>query len=433
MTARVNGMWDFNSYDEKTWFRFLVIKLILTVIIYFILHVVFFDKKLNYEYSSLNKDQIQFINRIYMDALDPQSSNNLGINGKDKVQQLGQQAPPINTKGASGVTVTPNNLVKPPTRTLPKPTIVNDVPSVKPITPVYLDSARKVALSARVMDYLNTVFENKLDNSQAIEIHKFIEASSPQQIITFLAATRYKIKSYFWLIGPCVYWEIVFWAIFGVLSNLLFNLGAVGSSSTTNLMNPQSQFDPTQIFGQVGKILYAPLCTLIVVLGYNYFKDQNVVDISSSKGVIVFAFIGGFYSGRLIALMDRLKDVLMPNAGTASLPTLNDVAGKIIPVVTVKVTFAGNASPDAVAVAGLTGINNATVTMRSTNDTTLYTATRSPSDPIGVFSFTGIPAGNYLVTATLVQALPNNTAVSLTGQLNGQILTPGTALLISIS
>jgi hypothetical protein len=104
-----------------------------------------------------------------------------------------------------------------------------------------------------------------------------------------------------------------------VVCSLLFNLGFVSKESTTDFTNFRSVFDSTEIPFQVAKILYAPICTLIIVLGYNYFNDENLIDISSSKGVIVFAFIGGFYSSRVIALMDRLKDVILPNSGTSDL------------------------------------------------------------------------------------------------------------------
>ncbi|MDB5008514.1 MAG: hypothetical protein JWP45_2907 [Mucilaginibacter sp.] len=439
MAARQNGMWDFASYDEKTWFRFLVLKLILTVIVYFILHVVFFNKKLNYEYSKLNQDQLQFVTRIYMDSMDPQhltpSPDELKTGaGLGVKEPTGKSNPTKNNVPVAPQPPAPAKPTLKPTQVELKQELTKQAlaPQTATLTP-HDDSVRKAALSRKTMDYLNTVFENKLDSAQSVKIQDFITSSTPQQITTFLAGTQFKISSYFWLIGPCVYWEVVFWAIFGVLSSLLFNLGVVSNNATTNLTNPQSQFDPSQIFGQVSKILYAPLCTLVVVLGYYFFKDQNIVDIGSGKGVIVFAFIGGFYSGRLIALMDRLKDVLMPNTGTSSLPTGGNVAGQAIPIVTVKVNFATTANPAAVTAASATGINSATVTMRSTNSTNTYTGTRSPNDPVGVFTFTGIPAGNYLVSATLNQTLPDNSTVTLTGQLNGQILTSGSALLVTIA
>ena len=96
-------------------------------------------------------------------------------------------------------------------------------------------------------------------------------------------------------------------------------LRAVGSNSTTDLANPATQFDSSEILGQVAKIIYVPICTLIIVLGYSLFKGQNIADIDFGKGLLVFGFIGGYYSSRVISLMDRLKDLLLPNTGTASL------------------------------------------------------------------------------------------------------------------
>src|SRR5207249_1890086 len=94
----------------------------------------------------------------------------------------------------------------------------------------------------------------------------------------------------------------------------------VGKNSTTDPQNPSSVFDSSEIPSQAARLAYAPCCTLIIVLGYNFFSNQNLPDIGSSKGIIVFAFVGGFYTSRLIALLDRLKDVLFPNSGKSELP-----------------------------------------------------------------------------------------------------------------
>ncbi|UOE50859.1 hypothetical protein MTO98_07185 [Mucilaginibacter sp. SMC90] len=81
-----------------------------------------------------------------------------------------------------------------------------------------------------------------------------------------------------------------------------------------------------------------------MILDYNYFCNQNIVDISYSKGVIVFAFVCGFYGSRVIALMDRLKEVLLPNCGTSSLPGTSPSTGANILIAALNVKVVADAT-----------------------------------------------------------------------------------------
>ncbi len=414
MSAKRNGMWDFKSYDEKTWFRFLVIKLIFCGVLYIGFHLLLSNQNYNYEYTKLNQDQMQFINSIYSNPDTPK----LQKPDTSKLQGLAKNAQtPANKTTAPPVTGTKSTLAQ----NNPNKTIKTE--------PSKSGTGNQALLCNRVMDYLENIFDGKLEHRQADSIRHFLCNSPPQEATGFLNGTRFKVVSYFWLVGPCVYWEVVFWAVFGVLSSLLFNLGVVGSNATTDLGNPQSQFDSSEIFGQVAKILYAPLCTLIVVLGYNFFKDQNIVDISSSKGVIVFAFIGGFYSSRVISLMDRLKDVLMPNSGTTSLPVTNpptNATGAAIAIVTLQLLLDHGVGPEIVTAIGAQGLNAATVQMKSVNSMTSYTGAHKAGDPAGIFTLTSVLPGNYMISADLPVTMPDKSIMHLSAQLSGPVLS-GTA------
>jgi len=431
MTAKKNGMWDFRSYDEKTWFRFLVIKVILCGIFYLGLHLLLSSHNYNYEYDKLNQDQMQFINRIYIDSINNSKPNNKPdspklVNQEKKSQTLSIQPTVATPSTPNKPTVGSTNILTPkaPLNTATK-TRTSDSKPCPCIQKILCD---------RVMEYLKNTFDDKLDSAQAVEIKCFLCKSSPQEATAFLNGTRFKVRSYFWLIGPCVYLEVIFWAVFGVLSSLLFNLGVVSSNATTDLGNPRSQFDNSEIFGQVAKILYAPICTLAVVLGYNFFKDQNIVDISSSKGVIVFAFIGGFYSSRLISLMDRLKDVLMPNSGTTSLPITNIATtptGATIDKLMVQLALDKGVDAGIVTAIGSQGLNNAIVKMTATNSSTNYSGSRQASDPTGIFTFSSVQPGNYIINADLQIALPDSSTAHLAAQLSGNVLT-GTAPIVLV-
>ena len=429
MATKRNGIWDFKSYDEKTWFKFLVLKLVLGGIIYFVLHVYLAPTQYGYEYTKLSQDQMQFINKIYIDSLAKKVSENQPLVNKPSATPPPSVAKPsvITNPAANGTGQTHPHVN--PAVTLNKPGTAS-LAAVSATKPVAIPDT---VLCAKTMNYLNNIFENKIEATQSAQVKKFLCQASPQEAPGFLNGTRFKIHSYFWLVGPCVYWEVIFWSVFGVLSSLLFNLGVVGSNSTTDLTNPKSQFDSSEIFGQVAKLLYAPLCTLVVVLGYNFFKDQNIVDISSSKGIIVFAFFGGFYSSRLISLMDRLKDVLMPVSGSSSLPTLSPpmpVPGAAIPMVTVQVKFGPTVSPAVIIAAAPTGINNSAVTMKSVTTGISVDGTRNPGDPLGLFSFANVMPGNFIVTASLTVPVPGIPPVHLNNQITGQVMSGGAPIVL---
>ncbi len=114
--------------------------------------------------------------------------------------------------------------------------------------------------------------------------------------------------SYFWLDGSYRYWEVIFWSIFGVLCSLLY--------SGTEYIR-KGQFRLKEIYVQIAKLIYTPICALIIIAAYDYFTfDEEANTISkytSTTGLIVIAFILGFFSGSTIALLQRLKVLLFPS------------------------------------------------------------------------------------------------------------------------
>lgn len=391
MAAKDKGFWDFKAYDEKTWFRFLIYTLFGFSFIYVLLHVITitYNGNSNYEYARLSQDQMQQINRIYI-------GDSTSVSKKDTVK--------INSGKVDSTKIKQDT-----NKVTGKPAAKADTACAKAIP-------SDGSICNKVMHYVDNIFDGKIDKCQEEKIHQFLCEATPREATDFLNGTRFRIRSSFWLIGPSVYWEVYFWAIFGVLSSLLFSLGAVGSNATSDLGNPKSQFDSSEIYGQVAKLFYAPLCTLSVVFGYNYFKDASIVDISSSKGVIVFAFIGGFYSSRIIALMDRLKDVLLPNSGLGTLPTPNTPASPI-PLVTVKVGLDPTLSADTIAAITPAILNTTMVTIRGIASSSIITGTRNAGDPDGVFSFSQVQPGNYVFSADLKHTPATGAAIHLTALL----------------
>ncbi len=264
---------NFKQYKEHEWFGRLIILLLFIVAAYLLAHLIEkinYDGESSYEYSRLDEGQKSHLNKLYFDTA---SLNALYGNLHQKADSP---------------------------RSVPCCTIT--------------DYSK---LHNKALDYIVIQLNHKIYPPQFDTLRKYLKSSSPMEGFTLLTETRFKLQSNFWLVGPAVYWEIVFWSWFGVLSSIIFNLALIGLKRTTDPQNPATEFDSSEIPHQIAKMLYAPLCTLIIVFGYNFFQNQNVVDIDSSKGVIVFAFIGGFYSSRLVAFLDRLKELVLPSSSTS--------------------------------------------------------------------------------------------------------------------
>jgi hypothetical protein len=345
--------WDFKGYDERRWFKFLAVNLIIVAILYVGGHIYsnLCGQEFNYEYDSISKEKMTFITQITVD-----------VSIKDPKERV-----------------------------------------------------------AKLMQYIDNIFNYKIDPIQRSKINRFLITAKPTQIISYLTNTRFMVKSFFWLIGPFVYLEIVFCAVFGVLSSLLFNMGHIIKNSTTDLADPRTTFDSSEVPYQVAKLLYAPICTLAVILGYNFFKDENIADISSSKGVIAFAFICGFYSGRLIALMDRLKEVLLPTEASPIISKSSNSNLAPIKNLSVRVTAdLTQLSDEEKTLMGANWLNETEVQMAAINSKTSFKATRSANDALGVFTISDFFPGNYKITASYKK---ENGAVDieLTGNITGPI------------
>lgn len=315
-TNKINkSFWDFKSYEESEWFKKLIIALLFLGFVYIFLHFItgyfFPEKKYEFEYVKLDKDQMQQVNRIYFNSLDS--------SGK-KIDSANLNKPAIN----------PN--VRAKKDSLDSLNNSKALLLAKNIRKYQFNDScncTQCSKEEKVICYLWNEFNHKLDTSQLYTIAQYISCASPTEATSFLSNERFSVKSYFWLTGPLVYWEIIFWSWFGVISSILFNLGVISKKSTTDPTDPTTYFDSSEIPSQIAKLLYAPACTLVIVFGYNFFSGENLVDLNSSKGVIVFAFIGGFYSSRLVSFLDRLKELLLPTSSTdgkkGSAPSLKNI------------------------------------------------------------------------------------------------------------
>ncbi len=325
---------EFKKYEEYEWFRFLVYLLFLVAAAYITSHLLVSDSA-RYEYQKLDKEQLQQINQIYFDV----------ENSAD--QQTSKDA----DSSANKTTVSKKGITNPDTSLAAK--------------------------SDKTVEFIQNQFNYKVDSDQIKKVRRYLHSSLPLEAMGFLGKVRFRVQSYFWLVGPEVYFEIIFWAWFGVLASILFNLGVIGRNKTANGENEKTVFDSSEIPYQVAKLLYAPLATLAIVLGYNYFNGENIVDISSSKGVIVFAFIGGFYCARLIALLDRLKEVLLPNSGTSNVAQQTQTTSSVPMLKNISISLQFDETTvlaETIPQIKSIGFNDASVTLESTQTSEVVTA-----------------------------------------------------------
>ncbi|MGV3503922.1 MAG: hypothetical protein ACO1O1_09440 [Adhaeribacter sp.] len=393
-----HGFWEFKRYHEYEWFRFLVYLITVIGLAYIGSHLLMarFHEKAGYEYEKLDARQLQHINTIYFDTV------------QVDLERL--------TPGMNRLSQMPDSLRG------------REEKRIRAYQLALIDSIK----CARVLMYLQHEFNNKVDLDQLNEMRQYLCTARPLEAISFLSLVRLQVRSYFWLTGPEVYFEVIFWAWFGVICSILYNLGVVAKSITTDPNNPHSVFDSTEIPHQVAKMVYAPLCTMSIVLGYNYFSDRNIVDISSSKGLIVFAFIGGFYSARLIAFLDRLKEVILPSHNTPELPAQKTSVQVLLKDILVELTLhEGVLSAELTTEIAEMGFNDASVDLENEENGEVVSAVPAGEDQSALFKVPHLRPGRYLIRASWSKEV-NGEPVNLQARQVEQILSSEITLVVNL-
>ncbi len=141
-----------------------------------------------------------------------------------------------------------------------------------------------------------------IDLSETKKLKEFITVMDLNNIKPLLSKYPIRIHSLFWLGNKWIYLELTFWALFGVLANLLYNVAE-------QIRN--KSFTKYEIPVHVAKILYSPFCVIIIYICYNTINEQPH-DIQYTLYSLAVAFLLGFFSGRMIDLLNRIKDLLLP-------------------------------------------------------------------------------------------------------------------------
>jgi hypothetical protein len=163
------------------------------------------------------------------------------------------------------------------------------------------DSTRK---KQRILEFIKKVDPEILPEDSG-ELSEFIQASSYAELRLQLPKYPIFTRSFFHLYGNGVYFEIIWWSLFGVLANLVY--------STSEYLR-KKEFMKEELFAQLAKLTYTPLSVIVIYLSYNSLNPAANTggSIVYTNYTIVISFLLGFFSGRMIELLNKIKNILIP-------------------------------------------------------------------------------------------------------------------------
>lgn len=249
----------------------------------------------------------------------------------------------------------------------------NDTTAAVPGPSGPTDASRKES----VFKYIFSVRKPYSRADSATLVSQF-QSYTPQQFSAVLSNYPIKVKSYFWLTDKMVYLEILFWSIFGLIASLLYN---VSESLRTG------EFMPAEISVHVAKLFYAPLCAVVIYLSINALTSSGDLALTEfSNSTIVLSFILGFFSGRTIELLNKVKDLLLPAAGSPQASTTSQEGSFSISGTIKGADFQAS-------------LSSVTITLFSLADVQFTRIENAGED--GSFLFENLKEGEYLLRAQL--------------------------------
>jgi hypothetical protein len=268
------------------------------------------------------------------------------------------------------------------------------------------DSVSKLRIQRNKMvkQFLQSVFKLENSEKQMADLDTTLIELNTKDAETYIAGKKFLAPSFFWLEGSRVYWEAILWSFIGVIVSLIYYVSLANQLTLQKAEDGDiGPFDNSEISGQVAKMFYAPTITLIVVLGYSYFSNNNkgMINISVNHGLIIFSFMAGFYSGRLMKLLDSVKNLILPTASNDNSKKDGDSATGNTVDIQVKLDLAQGVAngPNGPGITEA-GFNTATVTLIPSGNPTGGIALKKPDDDqSGVFTGSKIPYGKYTIEA----------------------------------
>ncbi|MBL7799082.1 MAG: hypothetical protein JNL95_00030 [Chitinophagales bacterium] len=181
-----------------------------------------------------------------------------------------------------------------------------------------IEKASRSERDTRIICFLKTSFEE--DSIVPLNsIFNCLSSVKTKDVMSFFKDQEFNVSSYFWFKGYQSFLEVLLWSLVGVLLSLIYYVSLSNKAKEKDNDNPDlpHTFEYKEIYDHVAKMVYAPICTLVLILSYTYISsDNSVANVSAGKGMLVFSFIAGFYSGRVMKFLDKLKELLLPTGGT---------------------------------------------------------------------------------------------------------------------
>lgn len=288
-------------------------------------------------------------------------------------------------------------------------------------------AAKKVILNLRVQrdqalsNFLTSEYNGQVNEAWLKQVNTLLINLNNKDAKTYLNGKEIIVNSFFWFVGPGTYAEVLFWALIGVLTSLIYyvsNANGIKIKQTDETDSDTADtagtgpFNTAEIPGQVSKLFYAPVSALVLVFGYNLLGDSTtkMTDITMGNGLLLFSFISGFFSGRVMKFLDKLKDLILPlgsstNTTTTSADATEPAANEKVADVTVELQLvpALSSTAEGADIVDL-GFNSAVVTLKPEAGE-LITLTKPADDQSSGFTAAQVPFGKYTLQATMASKI----------------------------
>lgn len=393
------------SYWERPfrWLTFLALSLLVLVSVYLFLHTkrgYDLQNLYGWETIQLHPGRVQTLNYIFLNrSVSPQSAAAATPTEKDAAAPPGAKE---TTLGASTTVIDVHQPLGKDQIELAGEYLTNELGSgIFSTADLKLPDDKenptkdKTKLPAKKSAVPNL---GSLDTLQLRHIKNILQRLPAEVCAGFLLEQRFRVRSYFWLTGGPAYWEVIFWSMFGVLASLLYGV------STASRDDTETGYKNSDVAYQFTKLLYAPLAILVTVFAYHILQGNNesMVDIEAGKEMLFFSFIAGFYSGRLMSFLERIKEILLPFDDTAK-PTVGKEMPRALSIEDVSAVV--SVDPTKVSAEQLSDINekfldrtNITLTKDGTEQQRFE---KLEGDQEGQFVARNILPGSYVLKAFL--------------------------------
>jgi len=178
---------------------------------------------------------------------------------------------------------------------------INIKPSLEDINLLNrLDSAH---FSKKALLFLEEKYQIHQLEPYRKNLAELIDSLGKENFVQYITHTGIRKKSFFWLSGDAAIIEVIFWSLFGTLCSFLYYFVENKKKGTV---------DQREFPSYIAKIFYTPFVSIIIYFSPNLFTTDNSFSLFFGYWTIVIAFVLGFFSGRAIELLDRLKNFLFP-------------------------------------------------------------------------------------------------------------------------